>query len=89
MLPLTHTILQSQIIKPLSVFHIFRGEKIAENELVGIIYYAKAKTFDIKLSEEHTEFQWVKPSEALDLVPNESMRRDINALLKELENERY
>lgn len=72
------------LIKPLSVFHIFRGEKIAENELIGVIYYARAKSIDVKLSEEHTEFKWVEPIEALELLPNDSMKKDIKALIREI-----
>lgn len=77
-----------EIIKPLSIFHIFRGEEIAENELVGVIYWCKLEDTEqeIILSEEHTEYKWCKMEEALELVPNESMRKDILRLIEESRN---
>jgi len=72
-----------EVIKPISTYHIFRGEKVAEKELVGIIYWCKAKTTDIFLSEEHTGFEWVTVEQALEMIPKPSMQADIKAYIRE------
>jgi len=75
--------IEVEIVKPVSIFHIFRGEKIAENELVGIMYWCKADTEEIKLSEEHTDFQWVSAKEALAMMEKPGMKKDIEAFIRE------
>lgn len=74
------------IIKPISVFHIFRGKKLVENELIGIVYWCKTTTEDVKISSEHTCYKWVFAKEALSMVPNQSMKDDIRAFMKEKES---
>lgn len=66
-----------QIIKPLTVWHIFRGSKKAENELIGITFYCQTKTEKITLSDEHTEYRWVNPIEALKLIKIEGVKKDV------------
>jgi 8-oxo-dGTP diphosphatase len=75
--------IEIEIVKPISVFHIFRGEKTAENELVGIMYWCKTDSEEIKLSEEHSGFRWVTTDEALELISKPSMQADIKAFIKE------
>ncbi|NTW22179.1 NUDIX domain-containing protein [Candidatus Falkowbacteria bacterium] len=72
-----------EIIKPISIFHIFRGERIAENELVGIMYWCKTNTDDIRISEEHSDWRWVTPEEAREMVTKQSMLEDIEAFINE------
>ena len=78
--------IEVEIIKPISIYHIFRGEKIAENELVGIIYWVKTDAEEIKLSEEHTDYKWVEPEEALTLLEKPGMKRDMEAFVRERDN---
>ncbi len=67
---------------PLTCWHIYRGhEETAENELIGITYSATTTDMEIKLSDEHEEYRWVTPSEALSLVKVEGIHRDIKAYL--------
>lgn len=67
-----------KIVKVLRVWHMFRGSKKAENELIGITYHCRTITESIKLSKEHSNYRWVLPSEALELIRNEGIREDIN-----------
>lgn len=70
--------------RPLTCWHIYRGhEEIAENELVGITFLATTDQLEIKLSDEHEEYRWVVPSEALDLIKVKGIERDIKAYMKE------
>lgn len=75
--------LEVEIVKPINVFHLFRGEKNAENELVGIIFWCKAQSETVTLSGEHTEYKWVTPAEALSVVEHPGVTEDIKAFLKE------
>ena len=77
------TNLDVEIIKPLSIFHIFRGEKIAENELVWIIYWCKTNSEKVGISEEHTDYIWVTPEKALEMIEIPGMKKDIEAFINE------
>ena len=65
----------------LSIWHIYRGEEKGENELIGITYYCSTSSNAIKLSEEHDEFRWIKPEEALELIEVEGIKRDIQKFI--------
>ena len=55
-------------IKSLSrIWHIYRGEKLAENELFGCTFICETETEYVKLSREHTEYKWVNYQEAVGL----------------------
>ncbi|NTU46494.1 NUDIX domain-containing protein [Candidatus Roizmanbacteria bacterium] len=71
------------VIKPISNFHIFRGEKTAEQEVIGIIYWAKTESDTVTLSEEHTDYQWLTPEDALHLASHPGIKRDIEAYIRE------
>ena len=74
--------IEVSIGRPLTTWHIFRGhEETAYNELIGITYVATTNTKNVKLSDEHDEYRWLKPEEALDLVKVPGIRRDIQAYL--------
>jgi len=75
--------IEVEIVKPISVFHIFRGEKTAENELVGIMFWCKTDTENVQISDEHSDFRWVTPDEAAGIVKKPSMQEDIKAFMKE------
>lgn len=75
--------IEIDIVKPISVFHIFRGEKTAENELIGVMYWCKTDSEEVELSEEHSDFRWVTATEALELIAKPSMRADVNAFIRE------
>ena len=69
------------IIKVLRVWHMFRGTKKAENELIGITYYCRTNNKIIKLSHEHSQYKWTLPEDALKLVANEGIKQDINKFI--------
>ncbi|MCX8178722.1 MAG: NUDIX domain-containing protein [Candidatus Aenigmarchaeota archaeon] len=75
--------LNAKIIKPLKVFHMFRGSKNAENELVGIIYWCETNSRKVFLSHEHSEFIWIEPEKALDFVKHKGIKDDIECFLRE------
>jgi len=67
-----------EIIDVLVVWHILRGtQKIAENDLIGITYWCKTRSSEVKLSSEHQNYKWATPKEALKLIKLDGIRRDV------------
>ncbi len=75
--------IEVEVVKPISIFHIFRGEKTAENELVGIMYWCEIDSEEVKISDEHSEYKWVTTDEALKMIEKPSMQADIRAFMVE------
>jgi 8-oxo-dGTP diphosphatase len=68
--------------KPLTSWHIYRGhEQTAHNELIGITFLATTNESEVKISDEHEEYCWVAPVEALALVQVDGIKRDIHAYI--------
>lgn len=68
--------------KPLRVWHVYRGhDKTAYNDLIGITFLVKTISATVKLSNEHEDYRWVTPAEALNLVKVEGIRQDLKAYL--------
>lgn len=80
---LEETGLKVEIVKLIGTYHIFRGEQIAENELVGIMYWCQTNNEQVKISEEHSDYLWVTAQEALQMVTKPSMQADIKAFMRE------
>lgn len=72
-----------EIVKPISVFHLYRGERTAENELIGIIFWCRTESDEVRLSGEHTDYRWVTPDEALEVVAHPGIRADFEAFVRE------
>jgi 8-oxo-dGTP diphosphatase len=67
----------------LTTWHIYRGPKKAENDLIGITYHAVTDQDAITLSNEHSEYAWVTPEEALQKISIEGIKRDVNAFINQ------
>ena len=53
----------------LGTTHFYRGEPTPENELVGVIYLCSlSDPATIRISPEHSEYRWLSPDLALDLL---------------------
>ena len=72
-----------EVVKPLRVNHLFRGEKTAEKELIMIIYWVKTGSKEITLSGEHKYYKWLSPAKALELTDHLGVREDIKAFIRE------
>ncbi|MFX0050237.1 MAG: NUDIX domain-containing protein [Candidatus Hermodarchaeota archaeon] len=76
-------IINFEIVKPIDVSHYFRGERKAENEMIVINYWCRTSESEVFLSEEHDEFRWVYPTEALELTEDPQIKRVINRFIQE------
>lgn len=71
------------IVRPLRTWHIFRGEETVENELIGITYWCQVEQKpSIKLNDEHTEYAWVTPERALELMSVDGIKEDVRTYIK-------
>lgn len=49
--------------------HFYRGEPVAENELLGVVYFCSLEEPEaIRTSPEHSEYRWVTAEEAQALL---------------------
>lgn len=74
---------QIEVVKPIDISHYFRGSKTADNEMIVITYWCKTAFNEIKLSEEHNEYRWVLPEEALLLTEDLQLKRNIKRFIEE------
>lgn len=72
-----------EIIKVLRVWHIYRGSKKPENDLIGITYHCRTNQEQITLSNEHQNYAWVTPAEALNRITIDGIRADVDAFIRE------
>ena len=75
--------LEIEIIRPINIFHLFHGERSAENEMVIITYWCRSQSDHIVLSHEPSEYRWLPAREALHLAEHEGVRNDLAAFLAE------
>ena len=75
-----------EIIKPLTVFHVYKKDiKKEGKQLIGISYWCKTTTSNITLSHEHTDFKWIKPEQAIEIVGHPAVKGYISIYLQEKE----
>ncbi len=77
----------TEIVKPLTVFHFFRGEEVPELEVIGMVFWVKTDQEEVTISQEHQEFRWLTPQQALELVDHPGITRDIQAFIHEKSKE--
>ena len=77
--------LDIEVVKPLNTFHAYYEyeEPVGKTEVVGIIYWCRATSNEVHLSDEHSDYRWLSPNEALEIVEHPGVREDIKAYLRE------
>lgn len=68
---------QLTVVSVLRVWHLFRGTQKAENELIGITFYCRTNSESVIISKEHSQYRWVTPQEALQLIAVDGIKEDI------------
>ena len=72
-----------QILKPIRIWHLFRGfKKTAENELIGITFHCRTNEKKASYSSEHTTSRWVTPKKALEFIKVPGIKKDIKVFIK-------
>jgi 8-oxo-dGTP diphosphatase len=73
--------LEIEIVRPINVFHLFHGERSASDEMIIITYWCRTHSDRVVISDEHSDYRWLQPQDALQLVEHEGVRSDIEAYL--------
>lgn len=73
------------VIKVVRLWHIYRGEKSAETEVFGTTFHIQVASPTITLSDEHSEYQWVDPASALELITVKGILADMQHFVTSLE----
>lgn len=73
-----------QVGSVLNTWHSYRGEKSSENEVIGITFYCESTESNVKLSPEHSTYQWVTPEEAEILIGNSGTKEDVRKYIEQL-----
>lgn len=76
-----------RIVKPLRLWHIYRGGKSADTEVYGMTFICETSQKTAKLSSEHSEYKWASLSEALKLVQVPVIREDLECYQQSLNSE--
>lgn len=66
----------------LTNWRIYRGSKSAHNEVIGLTFVCETTQENVKLSFEHSEYQWVEPEKAVELIKVEGIRKDVEEYIK-------
>lgn len=75
-----------QIKRLLRIWHFYRGEKKAETEIHGFTFHCIVQSQEVVLSSEHSEYRWVTPEEALELVTVAGIREDVKFFIENKNN---
>ena len=73
------TNLEIEIIKPIRVWSVFKNTNI---QLLGVTILCKYKSGEVKLSSEHTDYEWIKPEEIENYNTPEGIKRDVKEAFK-------
>ena len=73
-----------EIVKPIAVRHYFRGEEVAENEAILIVYWCKTTTEEVIISEEASEYKWLTIEEAISLADHPAVKEELEIFHQEL-----
>jgi 8-oxo-dGTP diphosphatase len=71
-----------KIGRPIRTFEFMRGQRSADNEVIGIVFEAFTSQEQVTLSHEHDDFKWVSIEEALELAETPGIKGDLIAFQK-------
>jgi len=69
-----------RLIAPISFYHFYKGDD-PQAEMVGINYICEYISGSIALSEEHTDYKWIKPASLIDFYTDPKLITDVNHLI--------
>jgi len=70
-----------EIIKAIDVFHWYQKE--SKFDMIGLTFWCKTTTNDVILSNEHSEFRWLKPEAALGISEHHIVTRNLEKFINE------
>ena len=67
----------------LRLWHFYRGEPKPETEIIGVTFLCSIGDQEIRLSAEHSEYRWLSPEEALELITVSGIRDDVTIFIEQ------
>jgi 8-oxo-dGTP diphosphatase len=67
------------ILQPIRAWEFMHDKK---TRVVGVTFLCKYKSGEVKLSKEHSEFEWIHPDDADEYDSVEWIKKDFEAALK-------
>ncbi len=80
-------ITQLEVLGHFSHWHVYRGKKTAENEVLGVSFACRTNQEEVKISSEHSEYAWVTAEAMLQLTTAEGIQADIKKFVAYRQNE--
>lgn len=77
-----------EIKRVVRMWHFYRGEKTADKEIHGLTFHCTVTKPKVQLSDEHSEYQWVSPEEAISLIANPGIKYDVKFWLENKDNQK-
>lgn len=73
-----------EIKRLVRVWHIFRGERIAHQEVYGFTFHCVVKDTDVTISDEHSAFEWVPKDKVVERITAAGIRKDMEFFLENI-----
>lgn len=70
-----------EIMKAIDVFHWFQEDK--KFDMIGFTFWCKTNKNEVILSNEHVEYKWLNPEEALEISTHHIVTSNIQMFIKE------
>ena len=70
-----------EIVKALDVFHGFQEKP--KLDMIGLTFWCKTKTREVILSDEHVEYKWLTPTDALKISNHQIVTSNLKQYNKE------
>lgn len=64
-------------VRLLRVWHFFRGAKSAQTEVYGLTFHCQTVQTDVNMSDEHSAYAWVEPTEAVSRISVPGIKADV------------
>lgn len=64
------------------IWHIYRGNKHVDTEVYGFTFVCETEEKNPKMSEEHSEFMWIEPEKALEMMTVVGIKKDLEIYIK-------
>lgn len=73
------TTLEVEIVEPINTFHFYRNSK--EKEHQGVSFWCRYISGEVVIdSSEHSEYKWITPEEALNIITLESIKESVRKI---------
>jgi 8-oxo-dGTP diphosphatase len=74
-------ITEFKTIKTITDFYWFQSE--TSRDMIGVAFWCRTKETNVQLSDEHSDYLWIKPEKALKMLEHQVVKRCITKFINE------